>query len=232
VSLVDPAISRRKLDRELDAFAAQAEDYRRRGYVVVGRDDLNVDVAFFAHVPAVPAPLPIVSVCVRLDFTNYDLWPPSLTFIDVITGTPIQPHVAAINYADPPGPDGVRPNVVVNGHRRYNGRPFYCQRGVREYHDHDEHDGDDWLLYRSDGLGELASLCQRIWQRMAQNVAGLQFQSLLAPPPIDAVLPQTLIVQVDRDMMRADLMNQLQAQGAAHAQTEVQGGSQLPGFRR
>jgi hypothetical protein len=229
VPLVDPAISRRKLDRELEAFSTQADDYRRRGYVVVGRHDLRVDVAFLAHVPSVPAPLPIVSVCVRLDFTNYDLWPPSVTFIDVLTGTPIQPHVGAFDFADPRGPDGAPPNAVVNGHRKY-GRAFLCQRGVREYHDHDEHDGDDWLLYRGDGLGQLASLCHRIWQRMARNVAGLQFQSILAPPPFEGVFPQTTVTQNDRDAMRAELAQAqtAQAQDMARAQAGVQGRPLLP----
>jgi hypothetical protein len=220
VPLVVQAISRRKLDREVEAFSTQAEDYRKRGYVLLARDDLQVDVAFLAHVPAVPTPLPIVPVCVRFDFTNYDLWAPSVTFIDVVTGTPIPPHVGAFDFADSRGPDGVPPNAIVNGHRRY-GRPFLCQRGVREYHDHDEHDGDDWLLYRSDGLGELASLCQRIWHRMARNVAGIQVQSILAPPPFEGVLPQTTVIQNDRDAMRAELgkAQAAQAQAVARVQT-------------
>ena len=29
-------------------------------------------------------------------------------------------------------------------------KPFLCLRGFREYHEHPQHSGDEWLLYRNE----------------------------------------------------------------------------------
>lgn len=37
---------------------------------------------------------------------------------------------------------------IVQDHPRY-GRPFFCRRGIREYHEHPQHEDDPWVRYRN-----------------------------------------------------------------------------------
>jgi hypothetical protein len=205
--LVDPALSRAKLDRELAQWAKHADRYRARGWLLVARDDLTVDVALAAAVALTssPAPLPTVTACIRLRYDNYDLWPPSLTFIDLFSGQPAPLHVRALVPTD----DGPR-DVLIAGHP--DGKlPFLCIPGVREYHSHPQHSGDDWLLHRSQGTGRVATICDRVWRFMTHNVVGLRVtvQGMPAtgrpdqPWQVDAVLAQG-----DVDQVRAQLQTQ------------------------
>jgi len=176
---VPPEVSRAKFAAELADWEVNAEIYRRRGWMLVDRDPLHVDVAFLASVPLVGMfAVPVVTACVRLDYTNYDLWPPSLTFIDSRTGQPANPVVRA----PATGPTGVR-DALVDGHPD-TGRPFLCLPGIREYHNHPQHSGDDWLLHRARGDGRLVVICERIWQRMVRNVVGLLLTVQALPPEI------------------------------------------------
>jgi hypothetical protein len=120
VALVDPDISRRKLERELAAWGQHAATFRRRGYGIVARDDLRVDVAFYARVAiGAPMPLPVVVACARLDFTNYDFWPPSVTFIDVVTGEPVVLELQAFDRRSRVRtPDGRPPNLIIDHPKR------------------------------------------------------------------------------------------------------------------
>lgn len=181
--LVDPAVSTRKLERELDAWASQADAYRQRGWLLVGRKDLVVDVAFCAPVgiSSGPSPLPIVAACLRLDYQDYDLYPPIVEFINLFTGEPAAPHTRALM----PTPEGPR-DVLIESHPSTH-RPFLCFPGVRQYHDHPQHSGDHWLLHRSQGAGSLATICDRAWRFMVRNVVGLRVTTQMLPAPF---LPQ------------------------------------------
>src|ERR1700677_4898984 len=52
--LVDPAISAAKLQRQLDDWEANADVYRERGWQLLGREGLHVDVAFTTRLPVGP----------------------------------------------------------------------------------------------------------------------------------------------------------------------------------
>ena len=54
--------------------------------------------------------------------------------------------------------------------------PFLCHPGVREYHEHPAHDGNDWLLHRTSVEGTLDRLLQILFDRGASQLAGLQLQ--------------------------------------------------------
>lgn len=168
--LVDPGISTAKLDRELADWHANRNVYRRRGWWLIDRDGLTVEVAFARTVPFGQGPLTVVPVAVRFNFDNYDLLPPSVEFIDPVTGASALPRADAIDYqVEPPN------NALVGGHPA-TGRPFLCLPGIREYHTHPTHSGDDWLLYRSRGDGRLAVICERIHARMVATVQGVGAQ--------------------------------------------------------
>ena len=171
--LVPPQVSQAKLDDELAQWHANADVYRRRGWLLLGVEGLRVDVAFLASVAVGDLQLPSVTAAIRLQYDNYDLWPPSLTFIDPRTGDPTVPPVNAIEQ------DGAELRNALLGHPA-TGRPFLCIPGLREYHSHPQHTGDDWLLHRDQGAGRLAVICDTVWRRMVRNVLGVsvQLQSL------------------------------------------------------
>jgi Predicted metal binding domain/WXG100 protein secretion system (Wss), protein YukD len=176
--LVAPEVSRAKLARQLDAFNANAASYRRRGIVLLEHEDLTVDVGFQCRLPTGEAPdLVAMPLAVRFEFTNYDVWAPSLDFIDPITHEllPHPPVIRGLAFRQDGAPIRGGPvDVFVDNHPETT-RTFVCKRGVREYHSHFEHNGDDWLLYRGDDLGTLAQLVEVLWRHTTRTVTGLHF---------------------------------------------------------
>lgn len=167
--LVDPATSRKKLRRELTVWREHEVDYRRRGWILLRTDDLVVEVAFLTLIPMGSTNIPVVAPTIRLEYDNYDLWPPSLTFIDIFSGRPSE---SPLDKAWVDGPDGPR-NVLI---RNPVGKQFICFPGTREFHEHPDHDGDSWELYRGSGHGRLAVICDRIHSSLTALVAGVQIQ--------------------------------------------------------
>jgi hypothetical protein len=197
--LVDPEVSRRKVQREVDWWRANASTYRRRGWILIDHRDLVVEMALAAPVQITgPGPLPILSACFRLDFSNYDLWPPSLRFIDLFTGEPSPPHVGAVVVEN-----GQPVEVLLEVHPT-TGLPFLCLPGIREYHDHPQHTGDDWLLYRNSGAGSLVTICDRVWRYMVRNVVGLRVTLQACLPPV-ATQFDIRLVQGDIDALIAQV---------------------------
>lgn len=166
--LVPLVVSQAKLDAELADWRANEDVYRRRGWLLLRAEALQVNVGFVARVAVGDMQLPVVTATIELSYDNYDLWPPSLTFIDPLTGVRASPPVAALERID----NGEVRNVLL-GHP-ITRQPFLCLPGLREYHEHPQHSGDDWLLHRNSGEGRLAVVCDRVWRRMARNVLGLQ----------------------------------------------------------
>lgn len=176
MNVVDPEVTKLKLDREIDLWHESAEVYRRRGWILLGRREDEVDIAFLARLRLGIQQVPIVVACVRFDFTNYDLWPPALDFIDPDTGEYTAPLVPAVIETE----HGPR-NLLIGNHPE-TGRPFLCVPGVRQYHTHPQHSGDSWLLHRAGREGALGTLCDRIWQAMVLNFVGLQLTLTTLPP--------------------------------------------------
>jgi hypothetical protein len=54
--------------------------------------------------------------------------------------------------------------------------PFLCHPGVREYHRHPAHDGNDWLLHRMSGEGNLGRILQLLFDYGSSRLLGLQLQ--------------------------------------------------------
>jgi hypothetical protein len=168
VTVVDPEVTRRKFERELELWREQEEVYRRRGWLMLRQAELSLDIGFLGRLPVGRQPIPAMSACVRIDFTDYDLEPPSVEFIDPMTLEYVSPSVQALVGTAEDARD-----LVVHSHPETN-RPFFCVPGVREYHNHPQHSGDSWLLHRQSGEGRLATICDRIWQTMARNLIGIQ----------------------------------------------------------
>ncbi|PYY25053.1 MAG: hypothetical protein DMG62_00005, partial [Acidobacteria bacterium] len=81
----------------------------------------------------------------HFDLSNYDLDAPSLEFRDPWTDEPLQygTMFRALQF------DQQRKGhiVLLDDHPTTH-KPFLCLRGIREYHQHPQHSGDEWLLYR------------------------------------------------------------------------------------
>jgi hypothetical protein len=82
---------------------------------------------------------------VRIELDDFDLEPPSVTFRDAWTWELLKyPLMLRANNVDE---SGQALGVILDAHP-VTKRPFLCMRGIREYHTHPQHTGDDWMLYR------------------------------------------------------------------------------------
>lgn len=173
--LVDPAVSEAKLECQLADWHTNTDLYKQRGWQLLGREGLEVDIAFCTRLPAGPVrDLVAIPLAVRFDFHNYDVWAPSVRVIDPINRLWLElPRVRALDFNASTNA-GVPLDLFVNGHPNTN-KVFLCKAGTREYHTHFEHSGDDWLLYRDQGFGTLGRLCDLLWRTAIRTVTGLNF---------------------------------------------------------
>lgn len=182
--LVDPAVSRAKFDRELEAVKLIASDCRRRGWWVLDAEFPNVLIAF-----AAPQLRPRAVVFgALLNFDNYDLWAPSVRIVDPFTSKPLlaremPPTLTFARRVPGPAPveiPGVgfmsahtdQPLLLNHGADQL---PFFCIPGVREYHEHPAHSGDDWLLHRARGEGTLYFLVEKLGRYGVEAIQQYQF---------------------------------------------------------
>jgi hypothetical protein len=84
---------------------------------------------------------------VRVSLDDYDQRAPSVTFHDPWTWEFLPPE--RIPLGQTLDEHGKAQLVVLNDHPETR-RPFLCIRGTREYHEHPQHTGDEWSLYRGD----------------------------------------------------------------------------------
>ncbi|MBX4898849.1 putative metal-binding protein [Rhizobium bangladeshense] len=182
---VDEAVSRRKFEREVAQYRQLEDTYRRRGWFLLEATFPTVVVLFSAFkIPARPL------VCaVRLDFTNYDLVPPSVTFVDPGTGNALPMknlgfQMLRLNGVVDASPETVtalaqQQRLSVQHLLQAHGPddiPFLCLPGVREYHDHPAHTGDSWLLHRRSGEGSLHFILEQIWASAINPIQMINYQ--------------------------------------------------------
>jgi hypothetical protein len=169
--VVDPQVSRAKFERELANFRRMEAMHLARGWWIMSAEYPIVQIGF-----ATPNCRPVVlALCARIDFTNYDLWPPSVVFVDPFNGKPLGLEEIIIPFLrmTPSGPQR-----ILQGHP---GKPaFLCLPGVREYHEHPAHSGDSWLLHRGGGEGGLQFIVDKISTYGSEAVQALQVQMQIA----------------------------------------------------
>jgi len=177
---VDPAVSLAKFDTELRKLRDQRASLERRGIFVLADSvfpHINVYYAPRGPVYLVLPPPPNATVpagammstqmpalatagfMVRFDLTDYDLLAPSVDFFELGTDKPLEFETMfrALEFEKVRGAH----QVLLPAHPKTN-RPFLCLRGIREYHEHPQHSGDDWLLYRDQV--SLFSLVLAVWR--------------------------------------------------------------------
>ena len=173
MSVVDPAVSRAKFDREIRAFRRLASDYRKRGWFLA-------DASFPTALVVMAAPQlkpPAVVAGVLFDYTDYDLRPPSVRLVDPFSAEPYQAkdlpvqlfrqvedgnfRVEIVGPVGAPTPKLMARQPLMQSYSPEE-IPFLCLAGVREYHDHPGHSGDAWELHRPSGAGRLIRLIEVI----------------------------------------------------------------------
>ena len=99
----DPAVSRRKFDREIAEFRSQADEYRRRGWLLAEAE--------FPHALVILATAktqPISILCgVWFDYSNYDAAPPSVRLVHPLTREPYKWSEVPTRLPRMPAPPGV-----------------------------------------------------------------------------------------------------------------------------
>ncbi len=171
---LDPAVARCKFDREVERIKAQASLLQGWGCIVVRVEYPHVDAIFLPRAPLrilVPALVPQQAngvvhgtqvqllridlpmfagqpFGVRVDLSDFDQRAPGVTFHNARTWELLPYEMLPRGHSvDEHGQPKL---VVLNGHPTTK-RPFLCMRGIREYHEHPQHSGDEWALYRDQG---------------------------------------------------------------------------------
>ncbi|TCN17984.1 putative metal-binding protein [Sinorhizobium americanum] len=185
---VDPEVSRAKFDREIGRFRPYADAYRTQGCFLI---EASFPTAFFIFASPKVKPR-VIGTAIEIDFTNYDLRPLSVVFVDPFTRQPIARKDLPLNMLRRlPGtpPNLIQQNAVTDfiQANSLEDEPFLCMAGVREYHDNPAHSGDPWLLHRGSGEGCLAFILDKIIKYGTGPVEQLHIQlqyavGLLVPP--------------------------------------------------
>lgn len=168
--LVDPDVSRLKFEREVSRFAENAREYRQRGWILLKAEFPDVEVAF-----AAPHLWPhALLFAARVNFSNYDLWAPSVRFIDPFDGHTLTLAEARKKRISLPQNQGSNLVLGPNGPIQMqvatdlvqaddeNDLAFICLPGIREYHEHPAHSGDPWLTHRKEGIGSLHNILDKL----------------------------------------------------------------------
>lgn len=205
---VDPEVSRLKFEREVKRLADHQADLQSRGIFIFGTPTYPIielifvprhplQVAFQTQLPinielppGTPPGAVAIAVAVvpgiaaqafkaRFDLSDYDLRAPSLEFRDPWSDKLLTygSMFRAIEYEK----DRQAHLILLDDHPITH-KPFLCLRGIREYHEHPQHSGDDWLLYRT-GMS-LFSIVMSLWRvsidlihpRLAPHPTGLEVQ--------------------------------------------------------
>ena len=204
----DPAVVRRKVEREIAGYFARQDHYRSRGIWVLQYEFPQLLVAFVA--PKMK-PYPIAPFGVLLELSNYDIEPPSVRFVNPFTRTPLkrgeihtdlsrlrvdnggQPALAVPQgqpgqpFVQVQGP-GPRKDDLLQAMSPEDDRPFVCLQGVREYHENPAHTGDSWWLYRSRGAGDILRLLDLLSRYGTEAMRQLNFQLRFEPAGIQGEL--------------------------------------------
>jgi hypothetical protein len=118
---------------------------------------------------------------VLLNFSDYDVRPPSVRLVNPFTRAPLAmseiPYhfPRLIKYVNPDtGGEEQRVQPMVVAFKQET--PFLCLPGVREYHDSSAHSGDPWLLHRGTGEGTLHFLLETLCKYGAEPLRQLNFK--------------------------------------------------------
>ncbi|WP_435626585.1 putative metal-binding protein [Candidatus Ferrigenium straubiae] len=182
--IADPAVSRLKFEREV-ATARAHKPFHEQGVWILRAE---YPLVFVALVTTGKAPLLHGVLCgVHIDFTDYDVRPPSVKFVDPLNELPLDFNTCwkfpKVNKITPTQGDATAAQQLDMSTflQAFNlNKPFLCLPGVREYHETSAHTGDSWFLHRKKNmLVHLLTILQSYGSAIAQVQMQLQIQPIL-----------------------------------------------------
>lgn len=186
-----PEVARRKFAREVERAQMQRDVLRSWGCWIADAPYPHVDAVFVPRksvrltLPARPPQnaglivltnqqtaftqielgmLTARAFGIRVDLTDFDQRPPGVSFRDPFTWEPLP--FALLPLGQHLDEQGKAMQVVLDSHP-VTKLPFLCMRGIREYHEHPQHTGDDWVLYR--GHYGLFSVLSTVWRTCVEH---------------------------------------------------------------
>lgn len=169
-----PEITAKKYKVEVDNFKKIFEIWREKGVFLVKEEFPILEFIFHGR-KVTPSPL---AFAVRIDFSNYDVEPPSVKFICPFTSKLLTRKEVQTQFIQIRKPDHFNPNLPIKNQIQQQDLlqggpdeiPFFCIPGVREYHDHPAHTGDSWLLYRKKGEGTLGFILDQLYDHSIPTI--------------------------------------------------------------
>ncbi len=198
---IDVRVSKIKFDQEVERVRNQSETLRQRGVVIQKVEFPIVEAVFIPQsrlkltlpIQAQPTGNIIIPANVRIQMAtaeiphlaarafgtrisldDFDQRAPSVVFCDPFTWQELSYNL--LHRGNHIGDNGKGFNVLLDGHP-VTKKPFLCMRGIREYHEHPQHTGDDWMQYRKH-VG-LFSTLDTIWKTCVLNAN----PNLILQPP-------------------------------------------------
>jgi hypothetical protein len=201
----DERVTLAKFERQVNDFETHAAAYRKEGVISLKIKFPVFEFAFLARETLIPTnlqantdvnskisiyrPVPFFIFAIRLDYSNFDVSPPSLRVINPFTseldsnvGYPpfITPHQQNQNSLIDPSQKLINQNILLTDN---DGRLFICLRGLKEYHEHPHHNGDSWFLYRIKGKGNIINVLDQLqlyaisnFNKLASQQKKIQFK--------------------------------------------------------
>lgn len=172
--ITDPSVSKRKFEREV-ATARAHKPFHKQGVWIMRSE---YPLVFAVLVTANKMPLLHGVLCgVHIDFTDFDVRPPSIKFVDPFDETPLSYEACWKFSRFTPNPiqsHETPQHEVTHMLQAFDtNKPFLCLPGVREYHETSAHTGDSWFLHRQKNM--LVHLLT-ILQRYGSNQPSFQMQ--------------------------------------------------------
>jgi hypothetical protein len=172
IQVADPQVSKRKFEEQISKFKNVEVNYRERGILC---SKLSYPDAYFIFAIPKLNPYPI-AFAVRINFSNYDVEPPSVSFINPFTEQLLKREQIPIMFIQLNQTNPLQPQDLLQGMGEI--APFFCIPGIKEYHDHPAHSGDSWFLYRTRGEGELLFILDQLYNHSIPMSKGFQVNVL------------------------------------------------------
>ncbi|HEY9245300.1 MAG TPA: putative metal-binding protein [Candidatus Methanoperedens sp.] len=174
---VEPEVSLIKFKKEIGDFHNIRNVWREKGVFLIYESFPVVEFVFTTpklHPSA-------IAFSVRIDFTNYDIEPPSLKFICPFTGRILTRQEIPVQFLQVKFPEKMDTNIPIQIQQQDllqasspNEIPFFCIPGIKEYHDHPAHTGDAWLLHRKRGEGGLGFILDQLYNHSITCISSYQ----------------------------------------------------------
>jgi len=172
---VDLVLNQIKFDQELELFRKEEGKYNRKGIFLIPQGGFVLKV-IFTYIKSLPIR---VVFSVLIDYTNWNVEPPSIKIINQQTG---QIYYSRKEVGIPFVQSKAKGILRINAQNQIDGMDllqgigkeplFFCFPGVLEYHNHPNHSGDNWFLYRGQGEGELHTILHQLYIHSIPNIAG------------------------------------------------------------